>query len=35
MYRYPGMHNPDGYDLFSKGKDGAEGGDDDVKNWEE
>ncbi len=34
-YRYPGSHNQDGYDLFSKGKDGAEGGGDDITNWED
>ena len=34
-YRNPGSHNSDGYDLFSKGKDGSEGGDDDVTNWED
>lgn len=33
-YRFPGEHNEDSYDLFSTGKDGAEGGDDDVTNWE-
>jgi len=35
VYRNPGSHNPGGYDLFSKGKDGAEGGEDDVTNWED
>ncbi len=34
VYVYPGQHNEDGYDLFSKGKDGTEGNDDDIKNWE-
>lgn len=34
LYRAPGEHNPD-YDLYSYGPDGAEGGGDDVTNWEE
>jgi general secretion pathway protein G len=34
IYKSPGAHNPD-YDLYSYGPDGAEGGDDDVTNWEE
>jgi len=34
MYRYPGGHGND-YDLYSCGHDGAEGGGDDVANWEE
>jgi len=35
-YRYacPGVHNPADYDLYSLGKDGTEGGDDDIGNWE-
>ncbi|OIO32983.1 MAG: type II secretion system protein GspG [Candidatus Omnitrophica bacterium CG1_02_40_15] len=33
-YRSPGEHNPD-YDLYSYGSDGAEGGSDDITNWEE
>lgn len=33
-YRFPGSHNPEGYDLYSLGRDGQEGGDDDVVNWE-
>ncbi|HAJ56321.1 MAG TPA: type II secretion system protein GspG [Candidatus Omnitrophica bacterium] len=33
-YNYPGQHNEDSYDLSSMGKDGAEGGNDDVTNWE-
>jgi len=34
-YRYqcPGQHNSSGYDLFSCGPDGKEGGDDDIDNW--
>ncbi|HQP91084.1 MAG TPA: type II secretion system major pseudopilin GspG [Candidatus Omnitrophota bacterium] len=34
VYKYPGEHNEDGYDLSSSGKDGQEGTADDVKNWE-
>ena len=33
-YRYPGTHNPGGYDLYSLGKDGTDGSEDDVTNWE-
>ena len=33
VYRYPGQHNPNGYDLFSMGPDGKEGGGDDIDNW--
>jgi len=32
-YRYPGQKNEYGYDLYSKGPDGREGGDDDIDNW--
>ena len=32
VYRYPGTHNPNGYDLFSIGPDGREGND-DIDNW--
>lgn len=32
-YRCPGTHNIISYDLYSIGKDGAEGTEDDVKNW--
>ena len=32
-YRQPGQHNPEGYDLWSNGPDGAEGGSDDISNW--
>jgi len=35
VYKYPGTHNPNSYDLYSLGKDGQEGGEDDVVNWEE
>jgi len=33
QYESPGSHRPQGYDLFSLGKDGKEGTD-DVTNWE-
>jgi len=32
VYRYPGTHNVNGYDLFSMGPDGREGND-DIDNW--
>ena len=32
LYRHPGTFNPDGYDLFSNGRDGEEGTNDDVGN---
>lgn len=32
IYRYPGTHNTESYDLSSFGKDGVES-DDDIKNW--
>ena len=32
VYRYPGTHNAAGYDLYSMGADGREGGD-DIDNW--
>ncbi len=34
VYKYPGSHNPSGYDLFSKGSDKQEGTQDDLTNWE-
>jgi general secretion pathway protein G len=34
VYRYPGTQNVD-YDLYSYGKNGLEGGGDDITNWEE
>lgn len=34
IYRYPGQKNPNGYDLYSVGPDGREGGDDDIGNWD-
>jgi general secretion pathway protein G len=33
MYRYPGEHNEEGYDLYSYGPDGQSGGGDDIDNW--
>jgi general secretion pathway protein G len=33
QYRYPGVHNKNDYDLWSKGPDKADGTDDDVGNW--
>jgi general secretion pathway protein G len=33
QYRRPGKHNPDEFDIFSLGKDGQEGTEDDVGNW--
>jgi general secretion pathway protein G len=32
-YRNPGVHNPGPYDLWSNGKDGIEGTEDDITNW--
>jgi general secretion pathway protein G len=32
-YCHPGVHNPDGYDLWSDGKDGIEGTKDDIANF--
>ena len=33
QYRSPGQYNTESFDLWSNGKDGAEGSDDDVVNW--
>ena len=33
VYRYPGQHNEGGYDLYSLGPDGKQGGGDDIVNW--
>ena len=33
VYRYPGVHNKTGYDIFSKGPDKIEGTADDIGNW--
>lgn len=32
-YAYPGARNPQDYDLYSVGPDGAEGTGDDIGNW--
>lgn len=32
-YLYPGVHNKDGYDLWSVGPDGVDGTSDDIGNW--
>ena len=32
-YASPGTHNPDSYDLWSVGPDGADGTADDIGNW--
>ena len=32
-YRIPGQHRQDGFDLWSNGPDGREGGGDDIANW--
>jgi len=38
VYRFPGIHNPDGFDLYSCGRDGISksGGNDldDINNWD-
>jgi len=34
QYRNPGLKNPNGYDLFSKGPDKTEGTEDDIGNWQ-
>lgn len=33
IYRYPGQHNVNGYDIYSFGPDGQEGNGDDIDNW--
>jgi len=33
VYRYPGIKNKNGYDIFSKGPDKTEGTKDDIGNW--
>ncbi len=35
VYRYPGIKNKSGYDIFSKGVDKTEGTKDDIGNWSE
>jgi general secretion pathway protein G len=34
QYEFPGKHNKDRYDVWSKGKDGQSGTADDVGNWD-
>jgi general secretion pathway protein G len=33
QYKFPGTHNKDGYDLWSKGPSGTDGADDNIGNW--
>ena len=33
LFRYPGTHNPSGYDISSVGEDGVDGTADDIGNW--
>ena len=33
VYHCPGQHNASGYDLYSFGPDGQDGGGDDIDNW--
>ena len=33
VYTIPGRHNTKGYDLYSYGPDGQDGGSDDIDNW--
>lgn len=33
FYLKPGIHNKDGYDLWSSGPDGVSGNEDDIFNW--
>jgi general secretion pathway protein G len=35
QYKFPGDKNKDSYDLSSNGRDGSEGGEDDITNWSE
>jgi general secretion pathway protein G len=35
LYRCPGTHRPTTYDIFSAGKDGKEGSNDDITNWQD
>lgn len=34
VYKFPGEHNQNSYDLYSLGKDGQPNTKDDIKNWE-
>ena len=33
VYKCPGQHHPDGFDVYSVGPDGQAGSDDDIGNW--
>ena len=33
VYRYPGVHNPKSYDIYSRGPDKIDGNADDIGNW--
>jgi type II secretion system protein G len=33
LYKRPGVHNPEGYDIYSAGADGIPGTADDIGNW--
>ncbi len=33
VYKFPGIHNPGRFDIYSLGPDGKEGGGDDIGNW--
>lgn len=33
LYRYPGSHNPSGFDVYSAGPDRQPDNDDDIGNW--
>jgi general secretion pathway protein G len=33
VYKFPGQHNPNGYDLYSCGASGVDGGADNIGNW--
>lgn len=35
IYIFPGTNNSDSFDLYSFGKDGKDGGEDDIVNWDE
>jgi general secretion pathway protein G len=34
IYRNPGQHNTNGYDLYSMGRDGIDGSQDNIGNWQ-
>lgn len=34
QYRYPGVHNRNGYDVWSMGSGGQSGDEDDIGNWD-